>query len=186
MKPKAARRAGRKRDQKPTLAHIAFVETKNPLFNPSHPESSTNPTRIQSPFDMRESYVGYLWVNGTISDAEKKAADKIRHAYEALGGSGAGSIDHAKEKVDGGKSRDPITQRQADASKVLREVMNALGPQGHDLMIRACGQGEWPNANQRDFKLRNYYSMRVRECLEYMAVFWGYRTRPIVFDRMAG
>lgn len=176
-------RRGRKKKAAPiTLApsHIVETETDNPMFSRDHQESMSNPRRIKASFNMRESYVGWLWQKRLITDAEKKAADRVRHAFEALGGSGAKAIDYSKEPVDGGGAVSDITDRQITAGRTLREVHRMLGPQGHDLVMRMCGEGRWPQDMALDRRKRDYLSMRLRECLEHLAIMWGYQTRPVV------
>ncbi|WP_312038604.1 hypothetical protein [Rhizobium croatiense] len=67
------------------------------------------------------------------------AATRFRALWEAMGGKGAGVIDYSKEHVDGGKGRDPITERQANAGKELAKCRELLGVRLYGLVSAVCG-----------------------------------------------
>lgn len=176
-----AKRTGRKRKQKPvTLAHVTIVEieTDNPMYSKSHAEGQTNPRKIISTYNAQESYVGFLYAGKHITEGEKRAADIVRMNFERLGGAGAQAIDYGKEPVDGGGAVQDITDRQMLAGQVMREIHTLLGPAGHDLTLKLAGQGLWPrDMAPRDKRKQEYLSMRFRECLEHIAVEWGFQNR---------
>jgi hypothetical protein len=176
---KAAKRAGRKLKPAPvTLAHVAFIEVDNPLHMKDHDESATNPKRITASFNMRESYVGYLRQKEMITAAEKRAADRVRAAVECLAGANM-ALDYGREPVDGGGPREPLTERQYQAGKTLKEVSDRLGMQGSAVVVSMCAHNEWPKDLPHE-KLRDYRSLRLRECLEELAVMWGWQTRRFI------
>lgn len=175
-----AKRTGRKRrTKKIKLARVTIteIEVENPHFQKEHDISRSNPTHIKATYNPKESYVGYLWQKKNITDAEKWAGDRVRQAYEAMGGSGAPAMDYTRLKVDGGGSSDPITERQLKAASILLESSRALGPEGHDLVIVLAGEGLWPKDLTLDKEKRRFMSMRFRECLETLAVYWGKQGR---------
>lgn len=175
-----AKRTGRKRKTKKIkLAQVSFAEIKveNPHFQKEHDISQSNPTHIKANYNPKESYVGYLWQKKIITDAEKWAGDRVRQAYEAMGGSGAPAMDYTRLNVDGGGSSEPITEQQLQAGSILVEASRSLGPDGHDLVIKLAGEGRWPHELTKDKEQRRYMSMRFRECLETLAVAWGRQGR---------
>jgi hypothetical protein len=180
------KRPGRKRKiAKISLPPIAMMEVDNPMFSPDHAETKSNPKRIMAAYNAKESYVGLLFIRGHISAAERRAGDKVRQAFEMMGGAGARAIDYSRTKVDGGQIASTVTIEQLQAGATLRECHSILGAQGHDLIIRIAGEGKTPRdiapSNER---MQNYLSMRLRECLETLAVHWGYQNRPFVAARM--
>lgn len=181
----AARRPGRKiKPKKVSLSWVTIVDIENPHFSRSYAASASNPAKTQAQFDMRESYAGYLWARGHIDDAEKKAADRIRHAYERMGGAGAKAIDYGKEQVDGGKIAQTITDDHLMAASWLRAAHDVLGPEGYNLVVSFCGEGKWPG----DFSRSNDFSgpgKTFRKCLAALAEVWGWKSRPTRSMRVA-
>lgn len=180
-------RKGRPSKPKPvTLAGAGFVmiEVDNPLYQNRHEASRTNPRKIIAAYNYRESYVTWLFGKGLISEAERRAADKVRQAYETMGGAGAQAIDYSRTKVDGGHIADPISIRQLEAGALLREVHSVLGPKGHDLVLRLCGECLWPeNIAPRSKTTRERIGFLLRECLDTLAAHFGYKTGRMTYYR---
>lgn len=169
------------------LAAVSIIEVDNPHYSRDHHGTSGNPKKIQVSYNPNESYVGYLYSKSLINEACKKAGDRVRQAYERIGGAGARAIDYSKEPVDGGSRAQDIPDQMIEAGRLLREVHGVLGPQGHSLVLDLAGAGLWPrDLAPRDSSMQRYLSMRFRECLESLAVHWGYMRRPMTFHRMTG
>lgn len=179
----AAKRTGRKK--KPatvTLAKvtIAEIEVDNPLYQREHDGANANPRKIRAAYNPRESYAGYLWYRNKITDTEFRAATYVRQNYELIGGAGAGSIDYASERVDGGQIAQDITPQQIAAGRVLKHLSIMLGPAGYDLVIKLAGEGKWPRDLSGKDEKQRYLSMRFRECLEHIAVERGWQARRVL------
>jgi hypothetical protein len=171
-------RKGRPAKPKPvSLPHIGLIEVDNPLFGSKHATDDVTSRRIITGYNHRESFIGFLYGKRKITDAERMAGDKVRKAFETMGGAGAQAIDYSRAKVDGGKIADPISVRQLEAGSVLRDCHKTLGAAGHDLVIKLCGECQWPKDLTRDERKQDYLSMRLRECLETLSVHWGYASR---------
>ena len=99
-------------------------EVDNPNYEPAHHGAKGNPKHIVVAYNPRESYAGYLHYRGKISEAEWRAASRVRQAFEAMGASIQG-IDTTKEPVDGGRIGQTITEHQLVAGQTLREARNA-------------------------------------------------------------
>lgn len=181
-----ARRTGRKPKSKPvTLASgFAMIEIDNPLHSRDHADSATNPRKALAMFDMRESYPGFLYAKRWIDDAQKRAADRVRFAYELMGGAGAKAIDYARENVDGGQIAQTVTSQHLQAAKWLREAHDVLGPDGYGLIVRYCGEGYWP----KDFTVNtktDKTSYAFRDCLTALAEVWGWKIMDMRSYRVA-
>jgi hypothetical protein len=174
--PKPRRRTGRKRQAAITLpAVVTVIEIDNPLYNRAHDGDRTNPKRITAAYNPRESYVGFLHAKSIITDAEKMAGDRIRKAFEAMGGSGARAMDYSRVFVDGGNIPEPIGNAQLEAGRVLKFAAIALGPHGYELTLALAGMCKWPEEMAQTRRKREYIGQRFRECLETLAVHWGYQ-----------
>lgn len=171
----ARRRPGRKRQKPVTLGNVIMLEVDNPLYSRAHDGDKTNPRTITACYNSRESYAGFLYARKAITQAEHMAATRIRQAYEGIGGAGAKAMDYTKEPVDGGGHGEPISQRQLMFGRVLKDASLFLGPQGYDLVIKLAGQGLWPKDLSQDKGRREYWGKRFTECLETLAVHWGYQ-----------
>lgn len=184
-----ARKSGRKKKQAVKLpvvgmcGSVVVVEMPNPYYRKADPDGPTNPRFIASPFNPRESYVGYLWTRKLIDEAQKRAGDRIRAAYERMGGSGASAIDYAREHVDGGQIAQAITDNHLIAASILRDSIRVLGPEGHNLVILIAGEGRWPGELFQDDNKRLRKIDAFKGCLDALSVHWGYKSRPFVARR---
>lgn len=175
----AAKRTGRKKKlAKITLAtvSVAEIDVDNPLYQREHDGASANPRKIRAAYNPRESYAGYLWFRKRITDTEFRAASWVRQNYELMGGAGAGSIDYAYERVDGGQIAQDITAQQIEAGRTLKRISKLLGPAGYDLVIKLAGEGKWPRDLTGKDEKQRYLSHRFRECLEHIAVERGWQS----------
>jgi hypothetical protein len=94
------------------------------------------------------------------------------------------AIDPAKEAVDGGRGPEGITDQQIDAFKDLSQALRALGIEGGYLIQLFLDKGltltliaeQWGWFKERD---RDFLGRRLRECLDTLAVCFGYATRVI-------
>lgn len=179
------RRAGRKiKQKKVSLSWIVTVDVDNPHFSRSHAESPSNPKATPAQFDMRENYAGYLWARKHIDDAEKRAADRVRAAYERMGGAGARAIDYSREQVDGGQIAQTITDAHLLAAADLRHIHTVLGPEGYHLVVSFSGEGKWPKEFSRENDMPRPGQL-FRQCLAALAESWGWKTRQIRVMRVA-
>ncbi len=171
-----AKRPGRKRKQKkPTLASISMISVDNPMYSRDHAESASNPKKIEAAFNMRESYVGFLWQRKHIDDAQKMAADRLRQAYEKMGGSGARAMDYSKLRVDGGGAPHDLHDGHLRAANYIRQSFNTLGPDAHILVMRFCAEGAWPSDTRQSKKEPGPLPELSRH-LTTLAELWGWKT----------
>ena len=93
------------------------------------------------------------------------------------------AVDLSKERVDGGGiAQATISDAQIRAFADLRRAMDALGQEGDSLVKDFLGRG-WSLrdiATRRDLhtdRERGYVGFRLRECLDTLAVVFGYAGR---------
>jgi hypothetical protein len=169
----ARRRPGRKRQKPVTLGNVIMLEVENPLYSRAHDGDRTNPRTITACYNPRESYAGMLYARKTITQAENEAATRIRRAWEGIGGAGAKAMDYSKLVVDGGLTPEPLSERQQEYGRLLKDAALRLGPQGYDLTIKLAGQGLMPKDMVATRRQQDYLGQRFQECLETLAVHWG-------------
>jgi hypothetical protein len=132
---------------------------------------------MRAAFNSKEDYISRLWGRGEINDGQKLAADRIRAAFEAMGGSGAGGIDYEKTRVDGGSPSEPISDRSLRAADTMRQSVLCLGPVGHVLIINIAAQGMIPTKMSLSDYRRRAIKAEFMDGLEALAVQFGYQTR---------
>lgn len=152
---------------------LDVVEVDNPYFSADHAEGTSNLRRIKAVKNLRESAIETLFARGKLDEAQKKAGDRFRATWEAAGGAGAGAMDYAQMRVDGGGARDPISERQVDASKALRACRDLLGRRNYDLVVRVAGQGLSLSDISSDSRARLTMADNLRDALDDLAKMWG-------------
>lgn len=128
---------------------------------------------------VRDDPLAELHARNQIDDAMLAAGRQWQRHHELSEIGGIKAIDPGKEAVDGGKFPEPITDKQMDAFRELQRADWELGKDGR-LLVRCilgdrktiaqaailCGKGD-----QLGIK---FTSRRFKECLESLAVLWGY------------
>lgn len=158
---------------------IITAEMDNPYFSADHAISAENPKRIRVAKNLRESAIETLHARGKLDDAQKKAADRFRAAWEACGGAGSGAMDYSRTHVDGGGSRDPISERQVDAGKTLNLCRNLLGARNYALVCKVCGQGLSFSDISKDARAKLTMADNLRDSLDDLARMWGIVSRKL-------
>ncbi|MEZ2132708.1 MULTISPECIES: hypothetical protein [unclassified Sinorhizobium] len=157
------------------------VETKtvvidNPYYSRAHDADGGNRLKIEAHMNLRESPVAMMAARGHIEPHQLQAAFHFRLLWEALGGAGAGAIDYTKEPVDGGGSRDPISLKQLDAGRKLNDCREVIGPRHYDIVRKVAGEGQAIASIVSTQRERNTMADYLRDGLEDLAAFWGYKT----------
>jgi len=151
---------------------IEVVDMDNPYHSRDHAESPTNPKRITVAKNLRESAVETLFARGKLDEAQKKAADRFRAAWEACGGTD-GAMDYGQVRVDGGGAKDPISERQIDAGKTLRDCRVLLGQRNFDLVVDVAGRGLSFSDIRTEARARLTMADNLRDALDDLAKMWG-------------
>lgn len=114
-----------------------------------------------------------------IDEAQFKAGRKWQQLHESSTIGAIQAIDPGKEAVDGGKMRDFLTDRQIRAFEELSKAAAELGGFGGSLIFRILAERKSISEAADFFGCRSqrevdYIGRRFRECLETLAVHWGY------------
>ena len=153
-------------------ADLYATDVDNPYFSADHPVSGSNPRRVKVVKNLRESAIETLFARKRLDEAQKRAADRFRATWEACGGS-VGAMDYSQLRVDGGGAKDPISDRQVDASKTLRACRDVLGQRNYDLVVRVAAQGLSFADITTVERARNTMADNLRDSLDDLARMWG-------------
>lgn len=135
---------------------------------------------------LRDDTLAYMHTHGQIDDAQLTAGRLWQRHHESCEIGGARAIDPTKEAVDGGRFKEPDNSRYSAAFNALRDARTALGVDGYQLIQDVLGgrttlteaalaRGHCSLAD------RKYVGRRFRECLESLAVLWGFAQRKADF-----
>ncbi len=135
---------------------------------------------------LRDDTLAYMHSHGQIDDAQLQAGRTWQRHYENSEIGGISAIDPRKEAVDGGKMPEPITDQQITAFKALDDARRDLGQHGYDLVRDVLGSRTTLteaaiSRGHCSLADRKYVGRRFRECLESLAILWGYTQRKANF-----
>lgn len=150
--------------------HSAPIE----VDNPHNPNQKTVVFRL-----IRDDPLAGMHARGQIDEALLAAGRAWQRHHEASEVGSISAIDPAREAVDGGRIREPITDRQIQSFKQLAKAKQLLGDYGHSVVYEVLAQRRCLKevAERRGMTREievNYIGRRFRECLESLAVLWGF------------
>lgn len=128
---------------------------------------------------LRDDVLAWLQSRRQIDDAQFTAGRHWQRLHQCSTIGVIRAIDPGKEAVDGGRVPESITDRQIEAFRELSESYKALGAYGGQLVFEILGEGRGIREAatlrgcQTDMEI-NYFGRRFRECLETLAIHWGY------------
>lgn len=160
-------------------AEVCIVEIENPHFSRTHEGSPGNPKTITAAMNLRESPIAMMAAKGNLLPHQVEAAIKFRRLWETLGGAGAGSFDYAKEPVDGGGARDPITESQINAGIELKACSLVIGQRAFNIVEKVAGQGFTISQLGASHRERTTLADYLRNALEDLSEHWGYRNKRV-------
>ena len=160
--------------QQPQLTDNAMVA----VAIVADPHSETG-EKIQITRSIRDDPLAYMASHRQIDEAQYQAGRKWQKLHECSTIGVIRAIDPGKEAVDGGMMREFLTDSQIDAFKKLSAAYRELGQTGGKMVMLVLGEGRsiadaatrWGYTDDRSV---NYFSRRFRECLETLAVHWGF------------
>lgn len=156
---------------------VKTVTVDNPFYSKAHQGAGANPVKIKAQMNIRESAIVTLAARKQINEAQLAAATRFRALYEAMGGAGTGSFDYSREPVDGGGSREPLTERQIRAGQELKRCREILGVKAYDIMSKVAGQGYAIGELAKSHRERTTLADYLKDGLDEMARNWGYENR---------
>lgn len=127
---------------------------------------------------VRDDPLADMYSRSQIDTAQYEAGRRWQRYHEVTQIGPIAAIDPGKEAVDGGRMRDPITDRQIDAFREMMKADRVLGNMGAQLMRDLLGQGLTVGqmCEKYDCKTgrkQTFLSIRVRECLDDLGKLWG-------------
>lgn len=157
---------------------VTTREVPNPLFMADHDEGSGNVRMIHAAINVRESAVETLYARGLLDDGQKRAADRFRAIWEAMGGAGAGAMDYTREPVDGGGAREAITDRLVRAGQEMHMAERALEAAHGRYAVKLVGYVAGDGHSIRDLtqtrRQRDTMTDMLRLYLDVLAELWGF------------
>lgn len=150
---------------------VGIEEVDNPYFAADHRESESNPRRVQATVNVNESKIQGIKAD----EAQMAAARKFQRLWNNGGGRGAGAIDYARERVDGGGAVQDITDSQIDAQKELDEARKSIGMRPYQVVRLIVGEGYRIKDISRSHREQTTYGDYLKHALTDLAVLWGYQ-----------
>lgn len=157
----------------PRNAEVASVEIDNPLaLEPGE--------KIVALRSTRNDPLGRLHSHHQIDEAQYQGGRAFQSDWEKAE-RGPRAVDPTREYVDGGQRREPITESQRKAVLRLNRAERELGADGsalvHEVLIQGMTMEQFGQrrglSTQRS---KDYFSRRLRECLDRLALIYGFAT----------
>src|SRR5947208_7288729 len=158
----------------PRNAEVAAVEVDDPLaLEPGE--------KIVTLRSLRNDPLGRLHSHHQIDEAQYQGGRAFQDDWEQAE-RGPQAVDPTREYVDGGRSREPITERQRKAVLRLNRAERELGADGAALVHEVLVLGmTMEQVGQRRAlsgqRWMEYFARRFRECLDRLALIYGFATQ---------
>lgn len=135
--------------------------------------------KIQVLRSLRNDPLADMLSRGVIDIALFNAGRKWERLHECTQIGPISAIDPGKEAVDGGKPREPLSDRQIDAFKELAIADRRLGQWGgiliRNLLADRLTVGQISELHDcKTGRRQHFMSLRIRECLEDLGKLWGF------------
>jgi hypothetical protein len=178
-------RARRKRSLRATGAHdrrsrdltrnaeVAAIEVDDPLaLEPGE--------KIVTLRSIRNDPLARLHSHRQIDEAQYQGGRAFQNDWERAE-RGPQAVDPTREYVDGARTREPITESQRQAVLRLNRIERELGADGsalvHDILVQGLTIDQVGQRRElRSQRWRDYFSRRFQECLDRLALIYGFAT----------
>src|SRR6202030_1622544 len=157
----------------PRNAEVAAIEVDDPLgLEPGD--------KIVTLRSIRSDPLGRLHSHRQIDEAQYQGGRAFQDDWEKAE-RGPQAVDPTREYVDGGQAREPITERQRKAVLRLNRAERELGADGsalvHEVLILGLSMEQIGlRRGLRTQRWSDYFARRFRECLDRLALVYGYAT----------
>jgi hypothetical protein len=161
----------RRATELPKGAIVAPVEVEDPYARGE---------RISALTSLRDDPLGALWARHQIDDARFMAGRHWQKIYETAAIGDMRSIDLSAERIDGGThATEPLNDRRVSAMAKLRSCRESLGTVGESLVTDVLGRSLTlvevaASRGLNSHRHLDFLGQRFRECLETLAVEFGY------------
>jgi hypothetical protein len=159
----------------PRNAEVAAAEVDDPLAL----ELGEKIVTVRS---IRNDPLGRLHSHRQLDEAQYQGGRAFQSDWEKAE-RGPQAVDPTREYVDGARSREPITEGQRKAVLRLNRAERELGADGAALVheVLVLGMTMEQIAQRRALPGRrwiDYFAKRFRECLDRLAMIYGFATAP--------
>jgi hypothetical protein len=157
----------------PLNAEVAAVEVDDPLaLEPGE--------KIVTLRSIRNDPLGRLHSHRQVDEAQYQGGRAFQNDWEKAE-RGPQAVDPTREYVDGVQTREPITEGQRKAVLRLNRVNSELGADGaalvHEVLILGLTMEQVGQRRAlRTQRWNDYFSRRFRECLDRLALIYGFAT----------
>ncbi|WP_377829696.1 hypothetical protein ACFKHW_09245 [Bradyrhizobium lupini] len=155
----------------PFNAEVAEVEVDNPLaLDPGE--------KIMAVRSIRSDRLSRLHAHRQIDEAQYRGGRAFQDDWEKAE-RGPQAMDPTREYVDGARMREPVTESQRQAVLRLNRIERELGTDGaalvHDVLVLGLTMDEIGQRRAvRTQRWIDYFARRFRECLDRLAVIYGF------------
>jgi hypothetical protein len=157
----------------PRNAEVAEFEVDDPLaLEPGE--------KIVALRSIRNDPLGRLHSHRQIDDVQYQAGRAFQSDWEKAE-RGPQAVDPSREYVDGARTREPVTEAQRKAVLRLNRAERELGADGsalvHDVLVQGMTMDQvGERRGLRTQRWNDYFSRRLRECLDRLALIYGFAT----------
>ncbi len=157
----------------PLNADVAEVEVDNPLaLDPGE--------KIVALRSVRGDPLGRLHSHHQIDEAQYRGGRAFQNDWERAE-RGPQAVDPSREYVDGVRGREAVTESQRQAVLRLNRVERELGTDGaalvHDVLVLGLTMEQIGQQRAvRSQRWNDYFSKRFQECLDRLALIYGFAT----------
>lgn len=157
----------------PLNAEVASVEVDDPLaLDPGE--------KIVVLRSIRNDPLSRLHSHHQIDDAQYRAGRAFQNDWERAE-RGPQAVDPTREYVDGVRTREPITESQRQAVLRLNRIERELGTDGaalvHEVLVLGLTMEQvGQRRSVRSQRWNEYFARRFRECLDRLAMIYGFAT----------
>jgi hypothetical protein len=154
-------------------AEVAAIEVDDPMgLEPGD--------KIVTLRSIRNDPLARLHSHRQIDEAQYQGGRAFQGDWEKAE-RGPRAVDPTREYVDGGQSREPITERQRKAVLRLNRAERELGADGsalvHEVLILGLTMEQvGGRRGLRGQRWIDYFARRFRECLDRLALIYGFAT----------
>ena len=164
----------------PHNAEVAPIEVDDPMaLEPGN--------KIVALRSIRNDPLARLHSNRQIDEAQYRSGRAFQNDWERAE-RGPQAVDPTREYVDGVRTREPITEGQRRVVLRLNRAERELGADGsaliHDVLIKGMTMAQvGQRRSLRSARWNDYFSRRFRECLDRLALLYGFATERRPGDR---
>jgi hypothetical protein len=157
----------------PRNAEVAAVEVDDPLaLEPGE--------KIVTLRSIRNDPLGRMHSHRHLDEAQYQSGRAFQDDWEKAE-RGPQAVDPTREYVDGGGMREPITERQRKAVLRLNRAERELGADGsalvHEVLVMGLTMEQiGQRRGLRGQRWIDYFARRFKECLDRLALLYGFAT----------